>query len=70
MSRQRASESPGLRERPKVCTYLGICAEGGEQAVLPVDLFENDQTLPSLTHVVRHFLVFAQEEQSARSKLE
>ena len=47
-------------------TYLGVGHQALQETVFPVDFFENDQTLPSFTLVVRHFLVLAKEEQSAQ----
>ena len=45
-------------------TYLCIGLQALHEALFPVDFLENNQTLPSLTRVVRPFLVIASEEQS------
>lgn len=42
---------------------LGIGGQAFEESVLPVDFFEDDQTLPSLAGVVRHSLVLTEEEE-------
>ena len=48
-------------------TYLGVSDQALEKAFSPSNLLENDQTLPSLACVVRHFLVLPEEEKSRES---
>ena len=52
-----------------VGTYLRVSGEALDQACKPVDLLENDQTLPSFTVVVRLLLVLALKEQSKKIKV-
>ena len=43
-------------------TYLCVGDQVLDETGSPVDLLKDDETLSSLTNVVRHFLVFAEEE--------
>jgi len=47
---------------------LSVGGQHFEEALLPLDFFEDDQTLPSLTLVVGLLLVLAEEEQSTVGK--
>jgi len=53
----------------QVSTYLGVGGQAFEEALFPVDLFKDDQTLPSFTRVVGFFLVLTKEEKSALQKV-
>ena len=61
-------ESVYVRETPEksahVWSYLCVGDKVVKEAVDPIDFFQNDQTLPSLTLVVRLFLVVTIKEQS------
>ena len=47
-------------------TYLGIGSKALDESSLPVDLLEDDQTLPSFAVIIWHLLVVAQEKQSSQ----
>lgn len=46
------------------CTYFLVSGQGVDEAPLPVDFLEDDQTLPSLAGVLGHFDVVPAEEES------
>ena len=45
-------------------TYLSVTGKALDESLLPVNLFEDDQTLPSFAFVVRCLLMVALKEQS------
>lgn len=49
-------------------TYLRVSGEALDESVLPLDLLEDDQTLPSLAFVVGVLLMVALKEQSKSRK--
>ena len=49
-------------------TYLRVSGEALDKSVIPIDLFEDDQTLPSLAFVVGVLLMVALKEQSRSRK--
>ena len=49
-------------------TYLTVGGEGLDEFVIPFDLLEDDQTLPSLAFVVGVLLMVALKEQSKSRK--
>ena len=50
-------------------TYLRVSGEALDKYVIPIDLLEDDQTLPSLTIVVRSLLMVALKEQSLKGEI-
>ena len=59
--RGRSGQTQGDKEQG---AYLSVGGQHIEEALFPVDLLEDDQTLPSLALVVGLLLVLAEEEES------
>ena len=49
-----------------VATYLGVSGKALDESLLPVDLLQDDQTLPSFAVVVGLLLMIALKEQSSK----
>ena len=64
-----ASGDSAQRRRMWLTTYLSVSGKALDDAFVPVDLLEDDQTLPSLTIVVRSLLMVALKEQSLKGEI-
>ena len=65
-----AAEAPGdsaQRRQMWSTTYLFVSGKALDDAIVPVDFLEDDQTLPSLTIVVGRLLMVALKEQSTKA---
>ena len=63
-----ALRNSAQQEQVWCTTYLRVSGEALDESVIPVDLLEDDQTLPSLAFVVGVLLMVALKEQSKSRK--